>query len=118
MLKKIISILLLGSMVFLCACAPSENSSADTVSFTDALGREVKVSQNPKRVAALLGSFADIWLLAGGEVCATADDAWEDFGLSLDGVVNIGGAHSPSLELLISSDPYLVIASASTASNV
>lgn len=88
------------------------------VNFTDALGREVKVSKNPKRVAALLGSFADIWLLAGGEICATADDAWEDFGLSLDGVVNIGGAHSPSLELLISSDPELVIASASTASNV
>ena len=118
MLKKILSIFLLCSMIFLCSCAPNESSSADTVNFTDALGREVKVSKNPKRVAALLGSFADIWLLAGGEVCATADDAWEDFGLSLDGVVNIGGAHSPSLELLISSDPELVIASASTASNV
>ena len=118
MLKKILSIFLLCSMIFLCSCAPNESSSADTVNFTDALGREVKVSKNPKRVAALLGSFADIWLLAGGEVCATADDAWEDFGLSLDGVLNIGGAHSPSLELLISSDPELVIASASTASNV
>lgn len=118
MLKKILSIFLLCSMIFLCSCAPNESSSADTVNFTDALGREVKVSKNPKRVAALLGSFADIWLLAGGEICATADDAWEDFGLSLDGVVNIGGAHSPSLELLISSDPELVIASASTASNV
>ena len=118
MLKKILSIFLLCSMIFLCSCVPNESSSADTVNFTDALGREVRVSKNPKRVAALLGSFADIWLLAGGEICATADDAWEDFGLSLDGVVNIGGAHSPSLELLISSDPELVIASTSTASNV
>ena len=57
-------------------------------------------------------------MLAGGELCAAADDAWEDFGLTLEGAVNIGGAHSPSLELLISSDPEFVIASASTASNV
>ena len=102
MLKKILCILLLGSMIFLCACSQGETPDAGTVNFTDALGREVKVSKNPKRVAALLGSFADIWLLAGGEICATADDAWEDFGLFLDGAVNIGGAHSPSLELLIS----------------
>ena len=105
-------------MIFLCSCAENHSDLTETVTFTDALGRNVSVPENPKRVAALLGSFADIWTLAGGELCAAADDAWEDFGLTLEGAVNIGGAHSPSLELLISSDPEFVIASASTASNV
>ena len=117
-MKRILSLFLIISLIFLCSCAENQPDPTGTVVFTDALGRKVSVPENPKRVAALLGSFADIWMLAGGELCAAADDAWEDFGLSLEGAVNIGGAHSPSLELLISSDPDFVIASASTASNV
>ena len=117
-MKKILSLFILFSLLFLCACTEIGKDPADTVTFTDALGREVCVSKNPERVAALIGSFADVWSLAGGELCAAADDAWEDFGLTLEDAVNIGGAHSPSLELLISSDPEFVIASASTASNV
>ena len=118
--KYAVALVLAFAMLFsLAACGGDDkNVSESTVSFTDALGREVSVEKKPKRVAALLGSFADVWLLAGGELCAAADDAWEDFGLSLDDCVNIGGAHSPSLELLVASDPDFVIASASTASNV
>lgn len=93
-------------------------SDEDTVNFIDALGREICVQKNPERVASLLGSFSDVWLLSGGKLCASAEDAWDDFGLQLDDAVNLGGAHSPSLELLISADPDFVIASASTASNV
>lgn len=110
-----IAMTLLGTFT---SCGNSEDLVGDTVTFTDALGCEVTVEKNPERVAALLGSFSDVWLLAGGKLCASAEDAWEDFGLELGDAVNLGGAHSPSLELLISADPDFVIASASTASNV
>lgn len=101
-----------------CAGGTQEAGGEDTVTFTDALDRTVTVKKNPERAAALLGSFADVWNLAGGSLCAAAGDAWEDFGLELDGAVNIGGAHSPSLELLLSAGPDFVIASASTAGDV
>ena len=103
----------------LTACSSGESTrNENVVTFTDALGREVTVSKEPQQVATLIGSFADVWMLAGGSVCATAEDAWEDFGLELPNTVNIGGAHSPNLELIFSANPDFVIASASTSSNV
>ena len=103
----------------LTACSSGESTqNENVVTFTDALGREVTVSKEPLQVATLIGSFADVWMLAGGSVCATAEDAWEDFGLELPNAVNIGGAHSPNLELIFSANPDFVIASASTSSNV
>lgn len=101
-------------------CSKKDTSSdiSDTVAFTDALDRSVTVNKSPQRVAALLGSFADTWILSGGEICAAAEDAWDDYGLELKDAVNLGGAHSPSLESLLSADPDFVIASASTKADV
>lgn len=109
----------LGVSLISCGTSsPQPPHGPGTVTFTDALGREVSIHEPPGRVAALLGSFADVWVLAGGELCAAAEDAWEDFGLELGDAVHIGGAHSPSLEPLLAADPDLVLASASTASHV
>jgi len=118
---KIIAIIICFSVLssLLTACSSEQNEyDQSVVIFTDALGREVSVPKEPERVAALIGSFADVWMLAGGSVCATAEDAWDDFGLALPDAVNIGGAHSPNLELIFSVNPDFVIASASTSSNV
>lgn len=86
----------------------------DAVTFVDDLGREVTVD-HPRRVAALIGSFAEIWILAGGEITATVNDAWVSLDLDLgDDVVNLGSILEPDIEQLIASCPDFVIASANT----
>lgn len=106
--------LLLGG----CAGRTEQQQSATNLVFTDDLDREVSLSAAPKRVAALLGSFAEVWTLAGGSLCAAASDAWTDYELPLDGAVSLGGAHSPSVEALLAAAPDFVLASASTAADV
>lgn len=113
-------ILLLVTVMLLGGCGQERDavSGDNTVSFTDALGREVTVEKNPQRVCAMLGSFADVWVLSGGSLVGAPEDAREDFSLALPGTVVIGGAHSPDIELIMACDPDFIIASASTASNV
>ncbi|GBF71419.1 periplasmic binding protein [Lawsonibacter asaccharolyticus] len=37
-----------------------------SVSFTDSLGSTITLEEAPQRVAALIGSYAETWVLAGG----------------------------------------------------
>ena len=101
-----------------CSTPKEAGSPGEPASFTDALDRTVKLEKKPERVAALLGSFAHVWCLAGGEICAATEDAKEDFGLDSRGLMELGGAHSPSLELLLAANPDFVLASASTPAHV
>lgn len=115
-MKKLVTILLV--LTCLCgACTPQNtgtNFSDDMYTFTDDLGREVSVNK-PERVATLLGSFAHVWTLAGGEVIASADDAWEDFDIDMrEDAVNLGHTKSLNLELLLSSKPDFIIATTNT----
>lgn len=83
----------------------------EEVTFTDDLKRNVTVSE-PKRTAVLLGSFAEIWILSGGSVCASADDAWEDYHLDLRAdTYNLGNTKNLNLEILLASNPDFIIAS-------
>lgn len=116
MKRKLFS--LLFCLLILTGCAAPEEVPDRDFSFTDDLGRTVAVNE-PKRVACLLGSFAQIWQLAGGQVIATADDAWDDFGLELpEDAVNLGGTKHLSLELLLSAQPDFILASTNTRQNM
>lgn len=100
------------------ATVPADSGAACT--FTDDLGREVTLEAAPRRVAALTGSYADIWCTAGGRdtLVASASDAWTDFDLGLgEEVANIGGAMGVSVEELLAAAPDLVLASTNIPSN-
>lgn len=116
---RILSIIALLSLLCGCAApAAPDAEPAEGFTFTDDLGRSVTVNQ-PKRVACLLGSFAQVWVLAGGEVIASADDAWDDFGLDMpEDAVNLGGTKHLSMELLLSAQPDFILASTNTRQNL
>ena len=114
---RLICLLLVFSLL-LCGCGGTKASVDQGYTFTDDLGREVTV-QNSRRTAALLGSFAQIWLLAGGEVCACPDDAWKDLDLDLpEDTVNLGSTENLNLEMLLASQPEFILASTNRKQNV
>ena len=88
--------------------------------FEDDMGRTVTLDA-PKRVAALTGSFADIWCLAGGtdSLVAAAGDSWTSFDLPLSkDVTNLGAIKTPDLEHLLAAAPDLVLLSSNTAAQL
>ena len=93
----------------------------EALSFTDDLGRAVTLPARPQRVAALIGSFADIWCLAGGAdtLVAAADDTFRKFELPISpDVINLGATKAISLEKLLLAEPELILASSQTALDV
>ena len=115
-MKKLLPLLLSLLLLWGCGAAPDARHSGKT--YTDDLGRTVSIDAPPQRVASLLGSFSDVWLLSGGQLAASADDAWDDFGLELPDAVNLGKTKDPSLEKLLEIQPDLVLASTNTPANL
>ncbi len=103
----------------LTACgAPRKSAAAQGYTFTDALGRTVTV-ESPEKVAALQGSYADVWQLAGGTLYAVTEDAYveRDLGLPSD-IVNLGSMKSPSIEQAIAAGVDFMILSSKIADHV
>ena len=115
MMKKL---LILFLALLLAGCSAPEDAGEGT--FTDDLGRGVTV-EDPRSVACLTASFADIWCAAGGAetLSATTNATWTYFDLPIgDDVVNLGGSKELDLEALTACGPDLVLASAGTDRNV
>ena len=97
-----------------------ENKTAmqeqEPYTFTDALGQEVTVD-NPQRVVSLMGSFTEIWLLAGGEesLVGTSVDTTDNRDLGIpEQTANVGTYQEPNLETILALEPDLILLSAET----
>lgn len=125
---RVLAALLCALMLASCGAKPAQPAEPDksdesaewtAMTIKDDLDREVTLETRPERVAVLMGSFAETWLLAGGELIAAPKDAWEDFDLSLDeSVTNLGSYQKISAEALFGLEADLIIASANTKNQV
>lgn len=127
-MKRSLYPIVLGLLLLLSACgktsaaiqAPPEAASETSFTFIDDLGRQVTVDR-PERVVCLIGSFADVWCLAGGaeQIVAATNATWTYFDLPLrEDVVNLGAAKELNLEQLIACEPDFILASCGTDRNV
>lgn len=98
--------MLLAALALLLMILPAQ---AATV--TDFGGRELSFSKAPERVIALLGSYGQVWLEAGGNLVGTTEDA------AAGEIANLGSHSEPNMELLMALEPDFVILSADTAAH-
>ena len=89
------------------------SASQESYTFTDDLGREVTVASH-NRVVAGMGSFANIWELAGGTLVGASDDAFSDYGIASD-AQKIGDFSSLNAESIIALNPDFVILTGSNS---
>ena len=109
MMKKLMLICLAVLLAF----------SAQAAELTDAMDRVVSFDAPPQRVAALLGSYGEVWLAAGGTLIATTEDAVDTPAARAQGeIINLGDHSHVSLEQLLSLEPDFAILSADTAAHV
>lgn len=107
-------LLLIVSMLF----SFPASACAQDYTFTDALGYEVTLTSH-ERVAALYGSFAETWLLSGGELIGVTSDALSERDLVFgEDVAVVGSVKEPNLEEIILADPDFLILSADIAAQV
>lgn len=96
--------------------APAAEATAPgPVTFTDDMGNEVTVD-NPQRVVACMGSFANAWELAGGALVGVSDDALTAAGWTIQSpdVATVGDFTAVNLEAIMALNPDFVIMTSGT----
>ncbi len=118
-MRKIIAALLSCIILILSFTACNTTHKPDSkaeggYTFTDALGNSVTVD-NPQRVVALMGSFAEIWTLAGGKLVGVTTDAISEKKMEFsDDVSTVGAYNAPNSEEILALNPDFVILSSET----
>lgn len=119
-MKKLGFLLCLATVLFLCGCGAEPVGGEEDIicQFQDALGYTVTV-RSGDHVAAIGGSNAETWLLAGGTLTALTEDAYSERGIEpSEEVINLGTVKSPDVETMILSSIDFAILNAKIAEHV
>jgi iron complex transport system substrate-binding protein len=121
---RIFSLLIIIGMFSLmlsgCKVQPAvANNSKYYYSFTDSLKNTVNLKDKPKRVVSLVGSYAETWVLAGGELAGVTNDVVSERKMELTKETKIVGTiKEPNVEEIIGLSPDFVMLSADIESHV
>lgn len=117
MMRRSIPILFLIFLILLTACSSELPDSREVFCrFTDSTGKTVTLTEQPKTVAVLFSSYAEIWNLAGGTVSVTVGESIERGFVPAETVlVDEGAGKTIDLELLLAAQPDFVIGSTDIA---
>lgn len=111
-MRKLLALALILLSAALLSCG-TEVQTDGWYTFTDDAGRTVVLEKMPEKTAVLSSSFAEIWLLAGGEIDVTVGESVErGFADETVPLVDDGAGKSINTELLLASEPDFVIVSA------
>lgn len=81
---------------------------SDTVTYVDALGRNVELKKNPERVISLYNSYTEAWYLAGGTVIGRIESTTGLPSAALNAEV-VGTMSTPNIEKIIALKPDLLL---------
>jgi len=120
-LKKKIMALLLLLIFTVTGCSNgniNKNVDADNknheiyYTFTDSRGNTVVLEKRPERIVSLVGSYAETWILAGGEVTGVTDDVIQEARLEVSEEISIvGTVKEPNIEEILSLSPDFILLS-------
>lgn len=101
-----------------CKAQPTAGSES-YYSFTDALGNTVNLEDKPQKVISLVGSYAETWILAGGELVGVTNDVISERKMGLpDGTKIVGTIKDPNIEEILALSPDFVLLSADLGSHM
>ena len=99
--------------------AEEVTSSQYYYSFTDSLENKVNLVNKPERVISLVGSYAETWMLAGGNLIGVTDDVISERAMDLPSETNIiGTIKEPNIEEILALSPDFVLLTKDVESHV
>ncbi|MCI0556714.1 MAG: cobalamin-binding protein [Anaerolineae bacterium] len=109
MLRKTLLFTLL--LVLLAACAPQATPTPAALTFTDGLGREVKLEGPAQRVISLAPSLTEVFFAVGAGSQVVGRDDFSDYPVEAQNVASIGSTFSDlNTEAILALEPDLVVA--------
>ena len=87
-----------------------DNNDINYYRFTDALGNEVVLEKKPEKVVSLVGSYAETWILSGGNLVGVTDDVEKENRMEIrDDIQVVGTIKDPNVEEILVLEPDFVL---------